>query len=741
MVSLRSATIRQRGLLDSSATTGQSSHLPFQFNTRKWRWWNYVSALVSIIACVELILLVVSMILLALAPDPITFSVQQTYPKIPYQPLDTTMAITLAPDSNVYHVTKEFGPATMGGMGTVLTAMTQAQLRTGKIQPNVVLPFYSFLKKQEQYPIKKTVDLVITFRDDHQQPVNVEFKVSEMQYDFEPISNFNTLPEEDKLAIMAARQTKPKIKVFLIGPGKVEPLRKAFRAGSITQIYSSPKGLPQEWKDQYFTKAAASFLVWRAAGKHEQSLFAPLTSQQPKVDVVHLHGATNAYVAKFLSEYEGQLGAAPPAIIYTMHDYLDELQYTNTLPNVVRFLNTPRQGKDLKQEVQDVLMPYTFGSNKMFMSPMAVDIADTVTFVSQTMAKDMVEGKLDFYLKEVVMENILRKAERGQFYGVSNGVDFDGSVNPFTERKLVEAGLHYSDFARTLINAKLDYANDMADATVATAAKHWSLSAFHADYVTNAKQKAKQFLVDQGLLYAADVDRPLVLYVGRFQYNKGLETFEDAARLFKLHDMKFAIIGQPNNYPLSWVKRLAAGDPENIVLMTHTSEQRKWLIYFRAAADFVYVPSVTESFGLVAAEGLLFGSSVISTGTGGLAEFLVDRQLDSEAPSEIVSEQLVESHYRFNAYLFDALATTGDKQLSQAIMRAATDYERMRGIPALHETYVLRMMLSAYSLGWERAGPEQGPVYDYLRIYQQAIYDRRSKSSFALAGDDLDERR
>lgn len=665
----------------------------------------------------------------------------QNYPKISYHSLDTTIPITLAPQSNVYHVTKEFGPATMGGMGTVLTAMTQAQLRTGKIQPNVVLPFYSFLKKQEQYPIKKTVDLVITCRDDDGQPVNVEFKVSELQYDFEPISSFNNLPEEDKLAIIAARQTKRKVKVYLIGPGRSEPFRKAFRANSITQIYSSPKGLPQEWKDQYFTKAAASFLVWRATGKHEQSLFAPLTSQQPKVDVVHLHGATNAYVAKFLSEYEGQLGSTPPAIIYTMHDYLDELQYTNTLPNVEKFLNTPRNGKSLKLEVQDVLKPYTFGSDKMFMSPMAIDIADTVTFVSQTMAKDMVEGKLDFYLKEVVMENILRKAELQQFYGVSNGVDFGGSINPFTESKLVEAGLQYSEFAQSLINTKLDYANDMADATAAIAAKHWSLSSFHTDYVINSKQKAKQYLVDQGLLNAADLDRPLVLFVGRFQYNKGLETFEEAARLFKLHDMKFAIIGQPNNYPLNWVKRLAANDKENIVLMTHTSEQQKWLIYFRAAADFVYVPSITESFGLVAAEGLLFGSSVISTGTGGLAEFMVDRQLDNDAPIEIVSGQLVESHYRFNAYLFDTLATNGNTQLSQAILRAANDYEHMRRVPALHETYVLRMMLSAYSLGWDRAGQEQGPVYDYLRIYQQAIHDKRAKSSFALTEDDSEQRK
>ncbi|CEP17667.1 hypothetical protein [Parasitella parasitica] len=660
----------------------------------------------------------------------------QKYPKLHYQPLDTSIPITLGLDSNVYHVTKEFGPATMGGMGTVLTAMAQAQLRTGRIQPNIVLPFYSILKKQEQYPIKKTVDLVTTFRDDGGNPVNVEFRVSEMQYDFEPISNFNSLPEQDKAAILATRQTKRKVKVYLIGPGKREPLQKAFRAGSITQIYSSPKGLPQEWKDQYFTKAAASFLVWKAAGKHEQSLFAPLSLQQPKVDVVHLHGATNAYVAKFLSEYEDQLGPTPPAIIYTMHDYLDELQYTNTLSNVEKFLNIPRNGKSLESEVHEMVGPYTFGSDKVFMSPMAVDIADTVTFVSQAMAKDMVEGKLEFYLKEVVMENILRKAENEQFYGVSNGVDFGGSINPFTEAKLFEAGLQYSDFARSLINQKLGSANNMTDANAAAASKHWSLSSFDADYVINSKQKAKQFLVDHGLLNAVDLNRPLVLFVGRFQYNKGLETFQEAAQLFKLHDMKFAIIGQPNNYPLSWVKRLAANDAENIVLMTRTSEQQKWLIYFRAAADFVYVPSITESFGLVAAEGLLFGSSVISTGVGGLAEFLVDRQLDMDAPIEIVSEHLVESHYRFNAYLFDSLVTTGDMQLSQAVLRAANDYNHMRRVPALHETYVLRMMLSAYSLGWERAGPEQGPVYDYLRIYQQAIYDKRAKSSFALDEDE-----
>lgn len=619
----------------------------------------------------------------------------------------------------------------MGGMGMVLTAITQAQLRTGKITPYVVLPYYSILKKQKQYPIRKTVDLVITIRNDDGDYESVDFKVSELQYDFNPIDNFELLPDEEKLAIIKASKSSPnKVKVYLIGPAKSGPLLKAFRADSITQIYSSPKGLPQEWKDQYFDKAVASFITWKAAGKHEQSLFDPLQVAQPRVDIVHLHGATNAYIAKYLKEYEKQSGPTPPSIVYTMHDYLDELQYTNTIKNVEKFLNAPRIGNSLDKNV-DILAPYTF-SNKVFMSPLAIDMADMVTFVSQTMAKDMIEGRLDFYLKEVVMNNLLRKAEKGRFYGISNGLDMSGGINPFTEIKLNEHRLNYPNYAKSLIDTNLEMQVKIDNPTTTV----WTLSSQNTDYVIDSKLRAKEYLIEQGILKYSDLDRPLVLFVGRFQYNKGLETFEEATRLFKSHNMKFAIIGQPNNYPLKWIKNLADDHPDDIVLMTHTSEQRDWLIYFRAAADFVYVPSITESFGLVAAEGLMFGSSVISTGTGGMGEFLVDRQVDEYTPAVFVDDTYIKSSYRFNAYLFDSNAKIGHNQLTNAVQRAAKDYTHIKSTPALHEEYVLRMMVSAYALGWDQ-GNENGPVCDYLRVYQQAIQEKRASSVFDLQGDVL----
>ncbi|KAI9258657.1 hypothetical protein EDC94DRAFT_563864 [Helicostylum pulchrum] len=712
-------TIRQRGLLDISPSKTSAPNLPFQFgsSTRKhWRWWNYLFLLVGALSCIEFILFLVSSTLLTNASEPITFTLRN-YPKLPYQPLDTTTSIDLPSDSEVYHVTKEFGPATMGGMGMILTAITQAQLQTGKITPYVVLPFYSFLKKQEQYAIKKTVDLVITIRNERGEPEAVEFKVSELKYDFNPIDDFELLTEEEKFEITSSTVKSKTVKIYLIGPAKSGPLKKAFRANTITEIYSSPKGLPQEWKDQYFVKAVASFLTWKAAGKHEQSLFAPLNVSQPRVDIVHLHGATNAYVTKYLTEYERQMGSTPPTVVYTLHDYLDELQYTNALGNVQKFLNAPRAGHTIEQDIQDILKPYTFGKDRTFMSPMAIDLADMVTFVSASMAKDMIEGRLNFYLKEVVMDNLLQKAKAGKFYGISNGLDFTSSINPFTETKLIEHELDYPAFAKFMIETKLE---------TGLIGNDWTLSTEKLDFVTESKRRAKQYLVEQGLLLASDINRPLVLFVGRFQYNKGLETFEDAARLFKSHDMKFAIIGQPNNYPLKWVERLASNYPEDIVLMTQIDEQRDWLIYFRAAADFVYVPSITESFGLVAVEGLMFGSSVISTGTGGMAEFLIDRQVDEDTLTVQIDGSYIQSDYQFNAYLFDLSVPD---QLSKAIGRAAKDYQYIKQDIMLHEEYILRMMMSAYALGWDR-GNDQGPVYDYLRVYQKAIQEKRESSSF-----------
>jgi glycogen synthase len=62
---------------------------------------------------------------------------------------------------------------------------------------------------------------------------------------------------------------------------------------------------------------------------------------------------------------------------------------------------------------------------------------------------------------------------------------------------------------------------------------------------------------------------------------------------------------------------------DGAVLIDDAATQERYGPLVRAAADVVLVPSKTEAFGLVAAEGLAFGALVVTTGVGGLRDFLV----------------------------------------------------------------------------------------------------------------------
>lgn len=627
--------------------------------------------------------------------NPLDKQALRQYPAIKYQHLDAEAAIgSLNKDTTVYHVTKEFGPASMGGMGMVVTALAAAQQRSGQMQAAVVMPFYSFLKSK--YSTEKVIDLVIDVRDKTGRQIPTEFRVWRMFHVFDPAPGDNITTYD--IMNNGTPPATEKIPVYLIGPGNRKPFNQAFRARNVLHIYSSPQGLPQEWKDQYFNKAAAEFLAHQAAAADEISLFAPLRSKPSRVDVIHLHGATNAYVAKYMRDHEkrNQLGPRPPSILYTMHDYLDELQYTNAVKNVYKFLDADDDGQSLE--------PYR-RSHRVFMSSLGIDYANVVTFVSRTMAADIIEGRMNFYLKELVMESLLRKAERYRFFGITNGIDF-GKLNPFTHQRMVSRKLAYPEYAREQLGMQ-----GPNNTTI------WHLSSDNKEYVSYMKTKAKKYLIRRGLLNEKDLERPLVLFIGRFQYNKGLEMFDEAAKHFKENDMKFVVIGQPNNYPLSWVEALQTRYPEHVIVMSTARQQRDWAVFCRAAADFMFVPSLTESFGLVAAEGLLFGSPVISTGAGGLKEFLVDRSTSNGGVHVSGDKRTVRSTVTYNAYLFQP------ETMSDAIRDASMDYQRLSRSKARREEFVLRMIKSAFALGWDREH-HQGPVYEYMRAYDLALNDR-----------------
>ncbi|KAF9964300.1 hypothetical protein BGZ70_006669, partial [Mortierella alpina] len=239
------------------------------------------------------------------------------------------------------------------------------------------------------------------------------------------------------------------------------------------------------------------------------------------------------------------------------------------------------------------------------------------------------------------------------------------------------------------------------------------------------KEAAKRHLISKGFLTEQDLHRPLILFIGRFQYNKGLEFFRTASSAIGAGDGKFVIMGQPSNVPTENITELSSQFDGAVEIISDIQGQRTWGIYLRAAADFLLVPSLTESFGLVAAEGLLFGSTIISSGVGGLAEFLVDKPLDSRAgPQHQLDNSLAErppaniqkSHY--NSYFFDAFASDAHTQLSTAIHHALRDWRNFRHHPVQHEAFLTKLLESALAMSWDRPG---GPVAEYRALYQIAL--------------------
>ena len=118
-----------------------------------------------------------------------------------------------------------------------------------------------------------------------------------------------------------------RVDLYLIGAGDRLPYSLAFQARDRQHIYDTQDGLDvrsftslpsshtAQWadRDAFFSLVSAKFTMWLHRNKPLQC--------------VHLHGATNALTGFLIKELSAQARLPPIAIVYTLHDYLDETRY------------------------------------------------------------------------------------------------------------------------------------------------------------------------------------------------------------------------------------------------------------------------------------------------------------------------------------------------------------------------------------------------------------------------------
>ncbi|KAI9266114.1 hypothetical protein BY458DRAFT_512695 [Sporodiniella umbellata] len=710
--------VQRSALFISPKKSSPRSATSTKKNYKKWRWWNILAAFIFLITLFEMVAVSTSYNSIQKEKPRIAI-VKRQYPTVDYTHLDTELLTSADKETRVYHITKEFGPATTSSLGRYVTGLASAQQASGANRVAVVMPLYAFMKKMTT---GREADLTFEMHGKHPgQTFNLDFHVFKMTFAFNPpaqeprkyeykfIKGVNT-------SILVSTQRKPgpkdSVPIYLIGPGNKRPFNQAFKSYKLDDIHKESAGLPLEWQDQYFAKAAAAFLSHKATASDEESIFAPIRIV-PRVDVVHIHGASNAYISKYLYDRKksNELGPRPPAIVYTMYNNTDELKYANSVHSVQKFL-------DRSTNNREKLSRYVRG-RQVFMSQLAIDNAEVVTFTDQLLAKDIIEGRKDFYLKELVMDSLLQKAQRSRFYGIDQAVDYHGTGHPFSSNYLRNKTLIYPQYALDMIN----HQTPLQAPSSSQSLTQWNLSKSPRDFVRLYKENAKKYLIRRGVL--DNTIQAVVLFHGKFEEEAGLEILERAAHYFASHDMRFILLGTRKGYPMERLEALKEQYPDHIYLISRATDERRLGMFCRVAADFVFVTHENlEEFTLQSAQGLIFGSAVIANSADNTKSILIDRTKKGEVAVTFSDSKQTErganvtSNEYYNAYLYN-----NEASLATAVADAALDYQKITADKAIQEEFVLRTIRSAFSLAWDQSHC-RGPVYEYNQVYKLALQDR-----------------
>ena len=138
----------------------------------------------------------------------------------------------------------------------------------------------------------------------------------------------------------------------------------------------------------------------------------------------------------------------------------------------------------------------------------------------------------------------------------------------------------------------------------------------------------------------------IVLYVGRFDPRKGIETLVRACAHLKAigtSHLKLVIVGGSSVERLDGPERKRMEtlvDHLDLVKQTHFAGRidHNWLPWYYSAADVCVIPSYYEPFGLVAIEAIACGTPVIASKVGGLRFTVIPEETGLLVPPRDVDE-------------------------------------------------------------------------------------------------------
>jgi starch synthase len=204
----------------------------------------------------------------------------------------------------------------------------------------------------------------------------------------------------------------------------------------------------------------------------------------------------------------------------------------------------------------------------------------------------------------------------------------------------------------------------------------------------------KRALRDRLLL--RDEYKPIVCYVGRLDYQKGVHLVHHAIFYALAQGAQFVLLGSSPDPDISrhfWQLKHHLNDDPDVHLELGFDSELAHLVY--AGSDLLVMPSVFEPCGLAQLIALKYGTVPIVRAVGGLADTVVDRDFAWDPPDQRTG------------YVFQNI---DHQELESAMARAIGLWY---GYPQEFRNLMLNAMRVDRS--WARPGQDYLNIYNYIR--------------------------
>lgn len=233
----------------------------------------------------------------------------------------------------------------------------------------------------------------------------------------------------------------------------------------------------------------------------------------------------------------------------------------------------------------------------------------------------------------------------------------------------------------------------MADDPPAAQSRRYAMTGYVRPPLEN-KYLNKETLRDR--LWLRKEFKPIISYVGRLDFQKGVQLIRHGIFYALQHGAQFVLLGVGSEHYINqdfWRLKQQLNDNPDCHLELGFNEELSHLIY--AGSDMILMPSLYEPCGLTQMIALKYGVVPIVRAVGGLVDTVFDRDYSHRPPEER------------NGYVFHQPDAIGLESAMKRAIGLWYDY------PDEFRQLVINGMRCDYS--WNRPGQDYLNIYEYIR--------------------------